>query len=93
MDSNKQEINKEIGDYIDSTEYHLRLANRDLSNLQDNLKNMCRKVTEMREDIDYFLKSNQSRRNELLQEQQKIWDCLTGKSELVRKLDSKKDST
>ena len=54
---------------------------------------MSRKVTEMREDINYFLKLNQSRKDKLLQEQQKMWDCLTGKSELVRKLDSKKGST
>ncbi len=83
-------INKKIGDYIGAMELCLRIVNRDLSIFQDNLNNMSRKVTEMREDINYFLKLNQSRKDKLLQEQQKMWDCLTGKSELVRKLDSKK---
>ncbi len=85
---NKQEILKKIGDYTDATELRLRIVNRDLSIIQDNLNNMSRKVTEMSEDINYFLKLNQPRRAQLLQEQQKMWDCLTGKSELVRKLDS-----
>jgi uncharacterized protein (DUF2344 family) len=87
-------IIKETKDYIDSTELRLRIANRDLSILQNNLiNNMSRKVTEMSEEIDYFLKTNESRKDKLLQEQQKMWDCLTGKSELVRKIDSKKGST
>jgi len=94
---NNQDIRriiKETKDYIDATELRLRIANRDLSILQNNLiNNMSRKVTKMSEEIDYFLKENQSRKDKLLQEQQKMWDCLTGKSELVRKLNSKKGST